>query len=177
MNNESPRCRSDAMQLLARLGAPPRLVRHVELVGEAADELIAELQRLALPFDADFVRAGVVLHDVGKTLHISELDQPGSAHEPAGEQLLLEHGVEPGLARVCRTHAAWNEPGTRLEERLIALSDKLWKGVRVRELEERVIDDVAATLGTDRWSVFTELDSLFERVAADGHVRLARSRG
>lgn len=63
-----------------------------------------------------------------------------------------------------------------LEELLVALADKLWKGVRKRDLEERVIDRVAAALGTDRWNVFLELDTLFEEIAADGSKRLERSR-
>ena len=164
------------MRLLEELGAPPRLLRHVELVGEAGEEIIVALEELHVPFDAEWVRMGVVLHDAGKTMHRAELDGPGSQHEPAGEQLLLERGVDEDLARVCRSHARWREMATRPEELLIALSDKLWKGVRVPELEERVIDEVARMLGSDRWALFTDLDSLFERIAAAGHDRLARSR-
>ena len=63
-----------------------------------------------------------------------------------------------------------------LEELLVALADKLWKGVRKLELEERVIDRVAASLKTDRWDAFVELDNLFETIAADGTARLERSR-
>jgi len=148
----------------------------VELVGEAAEEIIVALERLRVPLDVEYVRMGVVLHDAGKTVHRVELDGPGSQHEPAGEQLLLERGVDPDLARVCRSHAQWREVATRPEELLIALSDKLWKGVRVQELEERVIGDVARMLGSDRWALFTDLDSLFERIAAGGHRRLERSR-
>ena len=165
-----------ALELLRRLGAPPRLERHVELVGEAAELLLARLGSLGVPLNAEFVRAGVILHDAGKILHPAELDGAGNRHEPDGEALLIEHGVSPDLARVCRSHAQWQQMPVSLEELLIALADKLWKGVRKRELEERAIDRVAASLATDRWSVFLELDTLFEEIAADGSQRLERSR-
>jgi hypothetical protein len=62
-----------------------------------------------------------------------------------------------------------------LEELLVALADKLWKGVRNPRLEERCIDGIAAALGKARWDIFIELDSSFERIAADGQKRLERS--
>jgi hypothetical protein len=63
-----------------------------------------------------------------------------------------------------------------LEELLVALSDKLWKGVRNAQLEERVINEIAKALDRDRWDLFVQLDSLFEEIAADGSARLERSR-
>lgn len=161
---------------MVQLGAPARLVRHVELVGEAAELLLGELAKLGIATDAAFVRVGVALHDAGKLLHTEELDAPGAAHEPAGEALLLEHSVSPRVARVCLSHARWAETSVSFEELLIALADKLWKGVRKPELEELVIDGAAARLGKERWDVFVELDALFERVAAGGTDRLERSR-
>ena len=171
----NPRSRAEALALLHRFRAPPRLLRHVDLVGEAADELLEGLGKLGVPMDATLVRVGVVLHDAGKVLHPAELDAPGAAHEPAGERLLLEHGVATAVARVCRSHAQWSELPTSLDELAITLADKLWKGARHRDLEERVIDRAAAALGRDRWDVFTALDGLFEDVAASGQQRLARS--
>jgi hypothetical protein len=167
---------TEAYDLLKRLGAPPRLLRHVELVGEAAELLLARLAALRVPLDAEFVRAGVILHDAGKIMHPAELDGPGNRHEPDGESLLLEHGVSANLARVCRSHAQWDQMTVSLEELVVALADKLWKGVRKRNLEELAIDRVAASLGTDRWNVFLELDTLFEEIAANGSNRLERSQ-
>ena len=171
-----PATANAAMELLESLGAPARLLRHVELVSEAASLLLLRLEELHVPVNAELVRAGVVLHDVGKILHPAELDNPGSHHEPEGERLLLQHGVSPELARICRSHAQWAELSVSLEELLVALSDKLWKGVRKAALEELVIDRVAARLGTDRWTVFVELDTLFEAIAAEGAARLERSQ-
>jgi len=172
----NPASVEEATQLLARLGAPPRLLRHVALVGEAGERLLELAGGLHLPIDATTVRVGIVLHDAGKILASAELDAPGGEHEPLGEGLLLEHGVSPGLARICVSHARWAEMPVSLEELLVALSDKLWKGVRNAQLEERFINETAQAMDRDRWDLFVQLDSLFEEVAADGPARLERSR-
>jgi len=165
-----------ARELLVYLGAPERLLRHVELVGEAAELLLAKLALIGAPLRTDLIRVGVVLHDVGKVVHPTELAGAGSEHEPAGEALLLERGVSPELARICLSHARWRQMPVSLEELVVALADKLWKGVRDSELEERVINLVASNLAVDRWELFVELDTAFEVIAGDGAQRLERSR-
>jgi hypothetical protein len=171
----TPRSASEAHDLLRQLGAPPRLVTHVELVGEAGEELLAQLARMGVHLDATLVRLGVALHDAGKILHPSELDGSGAHHEPDGERLLLAHGVDPKVARCCMSHARWREMECSMEELLVALADKLWKGARNAELERRVIESVATKLGKDMWDVFVELDTCFEEIAARGSERLERS--
>lgn len=167
---------SEAEAVLRLIGAPPRLMRHGELVGEAADAILAVVSRFAA-VDERIVRLGARLHDAGKTLHPRELDEPGRAHEEDGEALLLRHGVEPRVARMCRTHARWrDEPEVALEDLLVALADSLWKGKRSGELERRVIEAVATSAGKGRWDVFTPLDDAFETIAAGGQDRLERSR-
>jgi hypothetical protein len=167
--------REDAYRLLNALGAPERLLRHLALVGEAAEDLIAEFSGLGLKFDADLVRLGAAVHDAGKIIHPGELRGPGSLHEPAGEALLLAHGVQPAVARCCVTHASWRGADVSFEERAVALADKLWKGKREEALELIVIDDVAAALQLTRWDIFTQLDEGFERIASLGPDRLERS--
>jgi hypothetical protein len=163
------------MRLLADVGAPPRLLRHAELVGEAAEDLLAGLAALRIPLDREFVRVGVVLHDAGKAVHREELDRPGSSHELTGERLLLQHGATNDVARVCRSHARWRDVAETFEELVIALADKLWKGARVTELEELVIDRAATAAGRDRWELYAQLDTVFETVAAGADGRLSRS--
>ncbi|MEM7247016.1 MAG: HD domain-containing protein [Acidobacteriota bacterium] len=166
----------DALALLSDLGAPPRLRRHGQLVSEAAEEIVTTLREKRVDFDHERVLLGAVLHDAGKIEHPAELDGPGNRHEPDGERLLLSHDVPPDLARCCRTHADWGSAEAELEDRLIALADKLWKGKRVEELELAVIDEVAGRLGQERWDLFVDLDGCFERIAAEGERRLERSR-
>ena len=97
-----------ARVLLEELGAPQRLLQHVALVGEAGERLLAGLAEISVPLDAGFVRVGIMLHDAGKIAFPAELDASGAEHEPAGQELLLNHGVSPALARVCLSHARWS---------------------------------------------------------------------
>jgi putative nucleotidyltransferase with HDIG domain len=128
----------DAEALLVEVGAPERLIMHGRLVLEAADELLARAKRLGVAIDGRLVRAGAVLHDVGKTVHADELQASGAQHEEAGERLLLARGIEPAVARCCVSHARWGAMTCSLEELLVALADALWKGVRRESLEKRV---------------------------------------
>jgi len=50
-------------------------------------------------FDRRRILLGAALHDVGKVVHPNEMSAPGHEHEAAGEQLLLERGVEAEVAR------------------------------------------------------------------------------
>ena len=84
----NPASVEDANLLLARLGAQPRLLRHVALVGEAGERLLELAGALHLPIDPALVRVGIVLHDAGKILVSAELDAPGREHEPRGQDLL-----------------------------------------------------------------------------------------
>lgn len=167
--------RKDAYQLLKELGAAPRLLLHVELVGEAADLLVKGYADLGLTFNAGLIELGVAIHDAGKIAHPEEMHGPGSFHEAAGKQLMLNSDVQAEIAECCVSHAAWRSPGLSLEELTVALADKLWKGKREEDLELLVIDLVAERLGTDRWEVFPILDSVFEGIAAGGADRLQRS--
>ncbi|MFK8012689.1 MAG: HD domain-containing protein [Marinicellaceae bacterium] len=167
--------KQDAFNLLEQLGAPEHLITHVTLVGEAADLILEVCDTLNLTIDSEFVRMGVVLHDTGKIVHSHEMSGPGSNHEPEGEAMLLEKGVSQKLARCCMSHARWKEMECSLEELLIALSDKLWKGKRVASLELIVIDLVAKNLNVERWDIFEMLDTAFEKIAANGDERLSRS--
>jgi hypothetical protein len=165
----------DAYRLLQDLGAPPRLIHHVTLVGEAADLLIAQFTALGLSFDADRIRLGVAFHDVGKILYPAELTEPGKQHEPAGEALLLAHHVDPNIARCCRSHGQWAEMTCEFEEWVVALADNLWKGKRNIALEHQVITAIATQLNSPYWDLFVDLDNGFEAIAAGGASRLLRS--
>jgi hypothetical protein len=168
--------RNDAYNLLQALGAPKRLLVHVKLVGEAADLLIQAYIKLGINFNSNLIELGAAIHDAGKIKYPDELTGKGSMHEPAGEILLLANGVQPEVAKCCMSHAKWQGTDISLEERSVALADKLWKGVREENLELCIIDEIASRLHTDRWSIFVQLDSIFEEIAASGTDRLERSR-
>ncbi|MEH2075229.1 MAG: HD domain-containing protein [Nostoc sp.] len=166
----------DAYEFLQNLGALPKLILHVMLVGEAADLLITKLQQLRILFDQSFVRLGVAFHDVGKILHPDELVAKGNNHEADGEKLLISNGINPNLARCCRSHGQWQTMECSLEELLVALADNLWKGKRNIQLEDIVIKRLATQCRKDYWELFLEMDSCFEIIAAEGDSRLLRSQ-
>lgn len=167
--------RNQAYAFLESLGAPKHLLMHVTLVGEAADLILNKLEELGVRIDDEFVRIGVAIHDTGKIVHTHEMTAPGSEHEPEGQKILLENGISKKIARCCLSHARWQNMDCSIEELLVALSDKLWKGKRVESLELEVIDRIATLLGKERWDIFADLDSQFELIAADGNIRLDRS--
>ncbi len=168
----NPRNQAEASQLLQALGAPPHLRRHVELVGEAAEDLLAKMRKLRVVVDENFFRIGVVLHDIGKIRFPAEMFGSGAEHETEGERMLLEVGIDSNIAKVCLSHARWKDMDCTLEELMIALSDTLWKGVRNPELEEAVIAESARRVSQDKWDLFVILDDMFERIADRGHERL-----
>ncbi|MCF2872895.1 hypothetical protein L0664_17650 [Octadecabacter sp. G9-8] len=118
----------DAFNLLERLGASPRLIKHLELVGEVGGEVISKLDDLGVHYDKTFIQIGIAVHDAGKIVHPNELEKGGNLHEAAGEKLLLEQGVDAKIARCCRSHAQYASMSVSFEELVIALADTLWKG-------------------------------------------------
>lgn len=97
----------------------------------------------------------------------------GSQHEAAGQALLVRAGVPAAIARFCVTHAAWH--GERIEDALVALADKLWKGKRDEALETHLVACIATQTNEQAWQVYSAFDSICEAVAADGPERLSRS--
>ncbi len=144
-------------------------------MAEAADQLTAGLSEFVSHFDAEEVLLGAALHDVGKILHPAEMRGPGTCHEEAGRTLLEVQG-HPVIARFCVSHGQWDDDALALEDLLVALADKLWKGKRVVKLEQRVVVSLSRSTGSPPWQVFTALDPVFESVADRGDERLARSR-
>ncbi|MFE8602019.1 HD domain-containing protein [Archangium violaceum] len=126
-----------AARILDELRAPPRLVAHLTLVHDVAGRLVSALRKRwpRLSFDAEAVAFGAALHDVGKAVVREELSQPGDRHEALGEQLLLSRGVPAHLARFARTHAQSEREALALEDLLVTLADKVWKGTRDEPLD------------------------------------------
>lgn len=123
---------------LESLAAPPRLRVHLEFVHEVAVQLVSSLREQwpDLAVDGALVCFGAAIHDLGKCHFPDELSGPGQQHEEAGYQLLLSLGVAPERARFARTHGAW--AGLALEDLLVALADKVWRGRRDEALEGEV---------------------------------------
>lgn len=164
-------------RLLERLDAPPRLAAHLRIVHDVAWRLTDRLVRgfPALRFDREAVLFGAASHDIGKVVHPRELSGPGHVHEQAGYELLRQQGVDERLARFARTHAAWTEPEVTVEDLLVSVADKIWKGRRVEDLERLVVEHIVTGrgAGVDRWQVLIDVDDLLEDIAAGADQRLA----
>lgn len=165
----------EVAQLLEDLDAPPRLAAHLRAVHDVAWQIADWLARQypALRFDREAVLFGAATHDIGKTVHSAELSGPGSEHEEAGRQLLLAHGVNPGLARFAATHAAWTRPGIQIEDLLVSVADKVWKNKRVPDLEDLVVARLAEASGRSAWEEFLAFDDLLTSIGEDADGRLA----
>nr|WSW71661.1 HD domain-containing protein [Streptomyces sp. NBC_00995] len=163
------------VELLIALGSPPRLAAHLRAAHDVAHQLVDWMGRRcpAVPFDREAVLFGAATHDIGKTVHVSELSGPGAAHEEAGKDLLLARGVSPELARFAATHASWTEPGAGLEDLLVSLADKVWKNKRVSGLEDLVVARMAEETGRPAWQEFIALDEVLSRIGDDADGRLA----
>ncbi|MFQ6326032.1 HD domain-containing protein [Nocardia sp. CWNU-33] len=161
--------------LLENLDAPPRLAAHLRAVHDVAWQLADWVQQHygAVQFDREVMLLGAAIHDIGKTIHPDELSGPGSAHEQDGYELLLARGFDDDSARFARTHGSWTDADVGLEDLLVSLADKIWKAKRVPELEQLVVQRLAATSGQQSWQVFMALDDELDRIAADADQRLA----
>ena len=176
MFGNDPVSTAEALEILRLLGAPPRLMRHGELVSQVAAQISEAFSRLRMDHNAILVATGAALHDAGKIVHPNELEASGSNHEAAGEQLLLSRGLSAKLARICRTHGQWEGADVTFEERFVALADHVWKGTRNESLEKLIMQDAGHRLGLEPWEVFMEIDSQLEKIAAGASARLASAR-
>ncbi|WP_259464742.1 HD domain-containing protein [Streptomyces sp. TLI_171] len=164
----------DVTLLLAGAAAPPRLVAHLRLVHDVAVRLAdwTAARCPGLSFDRAAVLFGAATHDIGKAVHRAELSGPGSAHEPAGRELLLAAGVEPRLARFAAGHACWG-PSSGVEDLLVSLADKVWKNKRLPELEDLLVDALVRAGGGERWAEFLALDEELTDLGDGAEARLA----
>lgn len=162
-----------AAELLEALDAPPRLAAHLRAVHHVAHGLADALSAHGLHADRDAVLFGAATHDIGKVRHVEELSQPGSRHEPAGQEILLQYGVPAELTRFAATHGSWDQPGRTVEELLVSVADKVWKGHRVTALEQLVLDHLVATTDQDQWDAFLRLDDALAAAASDADRLLA----
>ncbi|SIS12371.1 hypothetical protein SAMN05421833_12961 [Microbispora rosea] len=162
-------------ELLSDVGSPPRLAAHLRAVHDVAHQLVTwvEQHRPTLIFDREAVLFGAATHDIGKSVHLAELSGPGSAHEEAGQALLLSRGVCPEHARFAATHASWTGPDAGLEDLLVSLADKIWKNKRVPDLEDLIVARLSEATGRAKWEEFIELDAVLSRIGDRADERLA----
>lgn len=167
----------EAVRICERLSAPPRLVAHLILVHDTACSLIEKIEAAfpGVQFDAELVRFGAALHDIGKTLHRDELTVSGrEKHQKAGVQILESLGIPKSRARFAFTHSNWSDKAQiTLEDLLVALADKCWKGKRIEELESLTAETLSASSGRPAWECYASLDEILQTLSQRADQRLA----
>jgi len=167
---------ADALRILQQVSAPPRLLAHLILVHDAACTLI---DRISAEFPAahlnpDLVLFGAAVHDIGKTVHPEELTQSGEhKHQRAGLELLQSLGIPNERARFAWTHGNWNGEQITLEDLIVALADKSWKGKRVDELETRTAEFLSIVTGRTPWDCYARLDEILQELSQHADNKLA----
>jgi hypothetical protein len=115
---------------------------------------------------------GAAIHDIGKAIHPRELSEPGHAHEDAGRRLLVEHGWPEQLARFAVTHGGDLDADDPLEDLLVAVADKVWKGKRDDALEQALVSHIATSCDQEPWQVWLTLDDILTDLAEPAAERL-----
>ncbi|MFW5942311.1 MAG: HD domain-containing protein [Chloroflexota bacterium] len=170
----------DAVAVIEALSVSPHLLAHLVLVHDVATRLVQGIRQRwpDLSFDADAVRFGAAVHDIGKVVHPEEMTGPGSQHHAAGVALLQAHGVSAERARFARTHATWEQEGEigggdiRFEDLLVALADIVWVGGRNQKLEDAVTTHLAASEGSAVWEAYMGLDDILTQLSSQSDLRL-----
>jgi putative nucleotidyltransferase with HDIG domain len=165
----------ETVTLLRQVAAPPRLVAHLILVHDVAatliDRLLAAFPEISLRREE--VLFGASIHDIGKATNRSELIRSGAEHERRGLELLRSMGVSAERARFAYTHGNWDtEPNVKLEDLVVALADKCWKGKRVDELESKIAALLSVASTKPEWQCFAELDKIIQELTNDADERL-----
>ncbi|MFO0626105.1 MAG: hypothetical protein U0325_10850 [Polyangiales bacterium] len=167
----------DVLALLTAHAARPRLVAHLTLVHDVAQQLVNALRHASprLGFDGDAVCFGAATHDLGKALHPAELVAPGRAHEAAGASLLISAGVAPSRARFARTHGTPRDALATLDldDLLVIAADVAWKGARVRGLDDALTAAIVRAEGCSAWAAFLTVDTILDTLGATAERRLA----
>lgn len=166
----------EALRILERVSAPPRLIAHLVLVHDAACTLTegfsAEFPEAH--FDPDLVRFGAATHDIGKTVHPDEIVESGKhKHQRSGLELLLSFGVPYERARFAWTHGNWGGEEITLEDLIVALADKSWKAKRVDALENRTARLLSSRTSRPLWDCTAKLDEILKVFVRDADKKIA----
>jgi len=160
--------------LLKILNSPVRLKRHLCIVHTTAFEILTllKVEWPKLEINQELILFGAATHDIGKTEITDELFESGKRHELTGMTILLNQGFTKEQSRFALTHGTWQDDSLNIEDLLVALSDKIWKGSRVDDLEELVGQKLSSMLNCDYWDVNGKLDSILSRIALGADEKL-----
>ena len=138
---------AESLRIHKKHGSLPVIVEHCRAVERVARIISGELARRGVAVDESVIRAGALLHDVGRTRTQTV------RHGYEGAEILRREGVDERVVEVVRRHVgagiAREEarelglpdgdyvPRT-LEQRVVCFADKMIDSNRVRPFEEEV---------------------------------------
>ncbi len=161
--------------LLKRFNVPIRLYKHLKIVNSTASYIIEELKLEwpILSLNEKEILFGASTHDIGKLVITDELYKKGKEHESEGFKLLKSLGYKDDIARFTITHGNWRGDNLEIEDFIVCLSDKVWKGKRDIELEECIVNKISEMTKIDFWDVSTKLELILEKIVIESDKRIA----
>lgn len=165
----------ELMALLINLNAPERLHKHSRIVYSTAAELLQKLKDKwpALELDEELILFGAATHDIGKCVVPEELNESGKLHEAAGLKLLMDQGYPQEKVKFCITHGAWPSENLYIDDLFVILSDKIWKGTRIYQLEEMIALKLYTLLKIDFWDIHAVLDEIITEITLEADKKLS----
>ncbi len=125
-----------------------------------------------LKIDKDAVLFGAATHDIGKLMCKHEIYEEGNDHLELGYKLLKDLGYTERFACFAKNHETRVYGERTLEELLVSLSDVIWKGIRLNELEESVVQKIAERINKGFWEVYPKLDLIISTITSQSDERL-----
>ena len=164
----------DIEKILEEADAPCRLKRHLQIVYYVASGLLDQLNNEwpNLNINRKAILFGAATHDIGKIEVLEEIYSSGNQHEKKGLQLLTKLGYPDILARFAWSHGNWRDKDMKLEDLLVSLSDVIWNGIRLHELEELIVKKIAVCIKRDFWEVYPKLDAIITKIIIGADDRL-----
>ncbi|AZA98514.1 HD domain-containing protein [Chryseobacterium joostei] len=160
--------------ILDDLHCPILLNRHLILVYnlglDLTEKIIFEFPTLRLLTDE--IVFGTATHDIGKIIEKNELREKGKQHEQTGYKILMDYGIKENLARFTITHGDWENENLAIEDLIVTLADKIWKGQRIDKLEEKVIAEISKLTNIDYWTVYLKIDNIISQIINGSDKRL-----
>lgn len=166
---------TEVKKILEQYNAPQRLIKHLTIVNSTANYLVKELKKEwnDLLLNEKEILFGASTHDIGKTIITNELYQKGKQHELEGFKILKENGYKDAEARFTITHGNWEDENIKIDDLIVCLSDKIWKGKRVLDLEECITHKISELTKTSFWEVSTKLEVILEKTVIGADERIA----
>lgn len=165
---------SDIQRMLDDLKCPTLLIRHLILVYNVG-LLLTKKIKLEFPnlrlLEQEII-FGTATHDIGKIRVKKELSEKGNQHEQVGYEILIAYGIEGNLARFTKTHGNWEQENLKMEDLIVSLADKIWKGKRIDKLEERIIKEISIHTNSDYWTVYSKMDRIISEICLGADERL-----